>query len=289
MRSGSPAFSAPARRPSRALSSTRAQPPSARRPVEVPSPTFTLVQPYEIGGADHQPFRPFPARRARRTRWSSALRIPSPPGSRWSNGPTGWGRCCRRAPSSSPFSRAPGRMPGRPRSPAGRRGASGSEGRLTGSARSREIDRFLARAGWPGAAVAPLAADASFRRYLRVRRGVETAVLDGRPARPRAHRAVCGYRPPFARPRIQRAPDRRGGRPGWAAADGGSGRQHLHPAARQAARTRRRSTSSPSIPWSRCTGSLPPPRCRPASPPIRTTSSLPRRNTCSTGTCRPSA
>ena len=67
---------------------------------------------------------------------------------------------------------------------------------MTGSARSREIDRFLARAGWPGAAVAPLAADASFRRYLRVRRGVETAVLmdappDREPIAPYA--AIAGH------------------------------------------------------------------------------------------------
>ena len=48
---------------------------------------------------------------------------------------------------------------------------------MTGSARSREIARFLARAGWEGATLAPLAADASFRRYLRIRRGAETAVL----------------------------------------------------------------------------------------------------------------
>ncbi len=52
------------------------------------------------------------------------------------------------------------------------------------SARSREIDRFLARAGWCGAAVEPLAADASFRRYFRVRRGGETAVvMDAPPGR----------------------------------------------------------------------------------------------------------
>ena len=48
---------------------------------------------------------------------------------------------------------------------------------MTVSAHDREIGGFLARAGWRGAAVEPLAADASFRRYLRVRRGTETAVL----------------------------------------------------------------------------------------------------------------
>jgi len=36
---------------------------------------------------------------------------------------------------------------------------------------------FLARAGWPDAAVTPLAADASFRSYHRVRRGAERWVL----------------------------------------------------------------------------------------------------------------
>ena len=48
---------------------------------------------------------------------------------------------------------------------------------MTGSGREREIERFLAGAGWRGATVAPLAADASFRRYLRVGRGAGTAVL----------------------------------------------------------------------------------------------------------------
>ena len=48
---------------------------------------------------------------------------------------------------------------------------------MTASARRREIDGFLACAGWSGAAVEPLAADASFRRYLRIRRGPRTAVL----------------------------------------------------------------------------------------------------------------
>lgn len=36
---------------------------------------------------------------------------------------------------------------------------------------------FLARHGWDGAAIAPLAGDASFRRYFRVNRGNATAVL----------------------------------------------------------------------------------------------------------------
>jgi len=39
------------------------------------------------------------------------------------------------------------------------------------------IAAFLAAAGWPGAAPRPLAADASFRRYYRVARDGETAVL----------------------------------------------------------------------------------------------------------------
>lgn len=38
-------------------------------------------------------------------------------------------------------------------------------------------DAFLEAAGWGGAAVAPLAGDASFRRYFRVARGDESAVL----------------------------------------------------------------------------------------------------------------
>ena len=39
------------------------------------------------------------------------------------------------------------------------------------------LDEFLAGAGWSGAAVEPLAGDASFRRYFRVRRGDATAML----------------------------------------------------------------------------------------------------------------
>ena len=48
---------------------------------------------------------------------------------------------------------------------------------MTASARRQEIDSFLTSAGWDGAAVEPLAADASFRHYLRVGRGPRTAVL----------------------------------------------------------------------------------------------------------------
>ncbi|MDE8652579.1 aminoglycoside phosphotransferase family protein [Novosphingobium album (ex Liu et al. 2023)] len=39
------------------------------------------------------------------------------------------------------------------------------------------VDNFLATAGWRGAEIEPLAGDASFRRYFRVRRGGETAML----------------------------------------------------------------------------------------------------------------
>ena len=81
---------------------------------------------------------------------------------------------------------------------------------MTVSARSREIDGFLAGAGWRGATVEPLAADASFRRYLRVRRGPETAVLmdappDREPVEPytviASHLAALG----FGAPRIAAA------------------------------------------------------------------------------------
>ena len=40
-----------------------------------------------------------------------------------------------------------------------------------------EAPEFLARAGWAGAAIEPVAGDASFRRYFRVRRGGDTAIL----------------------------------------------------------------------------------------------------------------
>ena len=39
------------------------------------------------------------------------------------------------------------------------------------------IESFLARAGWSGAAIEPLAGDASFRRYYRIRKGEKTAML----------------------------------------------------------------------------------------------------------------
>ncbi len=39
------------------------------------------------------------------------------------------------------------------------------------------LDAFLASAGWAGSAIEPLAGDASFRRYFRVRRGDATAML----------------------------------------------------------------------------------------------------------------
>lgn len=45
------------------------------------------------------------------------------------------------------------------------------------SGRDAEIGRFLDRDGWAGAARAPLAGDASFRRYERIRLGGKTAVL----------------------------------------------------------------------------------------------------------------
>ncbi len=39
------------------------------------------------------------------------------------------------------------------------------------------LETFLARAGWAGAAIEPLVADASFRRYFRIRKGERSAML----------------------------------------------------------------------------------------------------------------
>ena len=39
------------------------------------------------------------------------------------------------------------------------------------------LDTFLERAGWAGAQVEPLAGDASFRRYFRVRANGQSAML----------------------------------------------------------------------------------------------------------------
>jgi aminoglycoside/choline kinase family phosphotransferase len=41
----------------------------------------------------------------------------------------------------------------------------------------QSIESFLAGAGWSGAKIEPLAGDASFRRYFRIRRGDKTAML----------------------------------------------------------------------------------------------------------------
>ena len=86
---------------------------------------------------------------------------------------------------------------------------------MTASAREREIDRFLAGAGWDGARVAPLAADASFRRYLRVRRGGASAVLmdappDREPIAPYAAIARHLRGLGFAAPRIDAADEAAG-------------------------------------------------------------------------------
>ncbi len=57
-------------------------------------------------------------------------------------------------------------------------------------------DAFLAAAGWPDAAVSPLAGDASFRRYFRVSDGDRRAVLmDAPPPQedPRPFIAIAGY------------------------------------------------------------------------------------------------
>ena len=43
--------------------------------------------------------------------------------------------------------------------------------------RSQHIDEFLSRAGWAGAKRAPLAGDASFRRYERIVHDGRQAVL----------------------------------------------------------------------------------------------------------------
>lgn len=43
--------------------------------------------------------------------------------------------------------------------------------------RSEGFEAFLSSAGWDGAAIEPLAGDASFRRYFRVRQGQRTAML----------------------------------------------------------------------------------------------------------------
>ena len=48
---------------------------------------------------------------------------------------------------------------------------------MTAGARDRAIRGFLDGCGWGGATIEPLAADASFRRYLRARRAAATAVV----------------------------------------------------------------------------------------------------------------
>ena len=48
---------------------------------------------------------------------------------------------------------------------------------MNNNLRSSEIQEFLDKAGWGGAARTPLNADASTRRYERLRRKTETAML----------------------------------------------------------------------------------------------------------------
>ena len=45
------------------------------------------------------------------------------------------------------------------------------------------LDAFLASAGWSGSVIEPLAGDASFRRYFRVRRGDSTANFTTAPSK----------------------------------------------------------------------------------------------------------
>ncbi len=59
--------------------------------------------------------------------------------------------------------------------------------------RAARIDAFLGDAGWGGAVRAPLAGDASSRRYLRLARGADRAVLMDAPP------ATCGSQAPFLR------------------------------------------------------------------------------------------
>jgi len=67
-------------------------------------------------------------------------------------------------------------------------GGDGAEGAVSGpaadgpSGRPAEIAAFLETVGWGGAERRPLAGDASARRYLRLRRGAEGAVLMDAPA-----------------------------------------------------------------------------------------------------------
>lgn len=68
------------------------------------------------------------------------------------------------------------------------------------SERDHEIGVFLREAGWTQATTEPLAGDASTRRYLRVRRGGDVAVLMDAP--PKAETAPC---PPEATPTERRA------------------------------------------------------------------------------------
>jgi aminoglycoside/choline kinase family phosphotransferase len=50
------------------------------------------------------------------------------------------------------------------------------------------LDAFLAASGWAGSAIEPLAGDASFRRYFRIRRGEASAMLmDAPPPNEAAH------------------------------------------------------------------------------------------------------
>ena len=143
--------------------------PATRR-WRCPRPSFTLVQSYDLPrGRRGAPFRPVPPVRPRRPR-GTGLGRGAGRASCWWNGRTASARCGRTTPSTSRSRPAPGRRSGWPRCPA-------RPERLAGLAGMRFPEPFLAAHGYGAAERAPLPADASLRRYTRLRGGPRPALL----------------------------------------------------------------------------------------------------------------
>ena len=165
--------------------------------LDVPSPTFTLVQSYVTAALHGASFRLVAPRWSGRPRGARLGRAA---------GGCGAGGVARPAgpapPARRPRDRAPSGVGGGPRRAADR--LAGPARITPGVTRDAAVHHFLTAHGYAEAAMMPLAADASFRRYWRLQGGPRRAVLmdapppeDVRPfIRVAAHLAAIGVSTP---------------------------------------------------------------------------------------------